>query len=142
MRSGSHCAAQGRNGSGGVKPSLEEQRHESGKQDTPAVKAETRTAHSIRFLAPEWNRIRAFAEDRGLAAPEFVRFAALAAIEDGAGEWAGRLAPLIERTFRATYMLAGRMRSEMLDAGRGEELDALIRAARELQDELTGDASE
>ena len=114
-------------------------------KDTPAVeagKAETRTAHSIRFLDPEWDRIRAFAEDRGLAAPEFVRFAALAAIEDGAGEWAGRLAPLVERTFRATCMLAGRMRSEMLDAGRGEELDALIRAARELQDELTGAASE
>ena len=114
-------------------------------RDVPAVeagKAETRTAHSIRFLDPEWDRIRAFAEDRGLAPPEFVRFATLAAIEDGAGERAGGLAPLIERTFRATYMLAGRMRAEMLDAGRGGELDALIRAARELQDELTGAASE
>ena len=113
--------------------------------DIPAVeagKAETRTAHSIRFLDTEWDRIKAFAEDRGLAPPEFVRFAALAAIEDGARDPAGRLAPLIERTFRATYMLAGRMRDEMLDAGRGEELDALIRAARELQDELTGAASE
>ena len=30
----------------------------------------------------------------------------------------------------------------MLDAGRGGELDALIRAARELQDELTDNASE
>ena len=105
-------------------------------------KAETRTAHSIRFLDTEWDRIKAFAEGRGLAPPEFVRFAALAAIEDSAGDPAGRLAPLIERTFRATYMLASRMRDEMLDAGRGEELDALIRAARELQDELTGAASE
>ena len=112
--------------------------------DIPAVeagKAETRTAHSIRFLDPEWDRIKAFAEGRGLAPPEFVRFAALAAIEDGAGDPAGRLAPLIEGTFRATYMLASRMRDEMLDAGRGEELDALIRTARELQDELTGAAS-
>ena len=107
-----------------------------------AGKAETRTAHSIRFLDTEWDRIKAFAEDRGLAPPEFVRFAALAAIEDGAGSPAGRLAPLIEVTFRATYMLASRMRDEMLNAGRGEELDVLIRAARELQDELTGSASE
>jgi len=67
--------------------------------------------------------------------------AALAAVEDGVGDLAGRLAPLIERTFRATYMLASRMRDEMLDAGRSEELDALIRAARELQDELTDAAS-
>lgn len=111
-------------------------------QAVEAGKAETRTPHSIRFLDPEWDRIKAFAEDRGLAPPEFVRFAALAAIEDGAGDLAGRLAPLIERTFRATYMLASRMRDEMLDAGRGEELDALIRTARELQDELTGAASE
>ena len=113
--------------------------------DTAAVeagKAETRTAHSIRFLDMEWERIKAFAEDRGLAPPEFVRFAALAAIEDGAGDPAGRLAPLIERTFRATYMMASRMRDEMLDGGRGEELDALIRAARELQHELTGVAPE
>lgn len=107
-----------------------------------AAKAETRAAHSIRFLDPEWDRIKAFAEDRGLAPPEFVRFAALAAIEDGARGPAGGLAPLIERTFRATYMLAGRMRDEMLGAGRGQELDALIRAARELQDELTGAAPE
>ena len=113
--------------------------------DIPAVdagKAETRTAHSIRFLDTEWDRIKAFAEDRGLAPPEFVRFAALAAIEDGAGGSAGRLAPLIEITFRAAYMLAGRMRDEMLDRGRGEELDALVRAARELQHELTGVAPE
>ena len=114
-------------------------------KDIPAVeagKAETRTPHSIRFLDPEWDRIKAFAEGRGLAAPEFVRFAALAAIRDGAGDPADRLAPLIERTFRATYMLATRMRDEMLDAGRGGEMDALIRTARELQDELTGAASE
>ncbi len=111
----------------------------------PAVeagKAETRTAHSIRFLDTEWDRIKAFAEGRGLAPPEFVRFAALAMIEDGARGTAGRFAPLIEVTFRATYMLASRMREEMLDAGRSEELDALIRTARELQDELTGAASE
>lgn len=113
--------------------------------NTPAVdvgKAETRTAHSIRFLDPEWERIKAFADERGLAPPEFVRFAALAAIADGAGGSAGRLAPLIEVTFRATYMLATRMRDDMLDAGCGEELEALIRAARELQDKLTGAAPE
>ena len=44
-------------------------------------------------------------------------------------------------TFRATYVMATRMRGEMLDAGRGEELDALIAAARKLQEEALGGAS-
>ena len=46
------------------------------------------------------------------------------------------LAPLIERTFRYTYMLATRMRDDMADGGLTEELDQLINEARELQDSL------
>ena len=107
-----------------------------------AGRAEKRTPHSIRFLDPEWERIKAFAQDRGLAPPEFVRFAALAAIGDGAGGSAGRLGPLIEMTFRATYIMATKMREEMHDAGRERELDELVAAARELQDKLTGGASD
>ena len=108
-----------------------------------AGKAEKRTPRSIRFYDPEWERIESFAEKRGVAAAEFVRFAALAAIEDGSGVSPGpdprdRLAPLIEMTFRATYILATQMRDEMLDAGREEELDALVAAARKLQDEMLG----
>ena len=69
-------------------------------------RAEKRSPHSIRFLDPEWERIEAYAETRGLTGPEFVRFAALAAMEaapprSAAGD---RLAPLIEMTFRATYI--------------------------------------
>ena len=76
----------------------------------------------------------------GLAAAEFVRFAALAAIEEGAssGREAERLATLMERTFRYAYMMTTKMRDEMLEAGQGEELDALVDAARALQDELLG----
>ena len=77
-----------------------------------------RQPHSIRFLEPEWERIEVFAEARGLTAPEFVRFATLAAVADE-GNSAVRLVPLIERTFRTTYILASRLRNEMLDrAGR------------------------
>ncbi len=100
-----------------------------------------RWPHSIRFLEPEWERIEAFAEARGLTAPEFVRFATLAAVADG-GNSVARLAPLIERTFRTTYIMASRLRNEMLDAGEQEELDALIAAARGLQDELLDGASD
>ena len=111
-----------------------------------AGKAEKRTPRSIRFYDPEWERIEAFADKRGVAAAEFVRFAALAAIEGGSEAPPGcgprdRLAPLIEMTFRATYIVATKMRDEMLDAGRKEELDELVAAARGLQDEILGGAS-
>ena len=99
-----------------------------------AGKAERRTPHTIRFLEPEWQRVEAFADRRGLTGPEFVRFATLAAMEDGTP--GGRLAPLIERTFRYAYMIATRMRDDMRGAGQDEELESLIRAARELQDEM------
>ena len=104
-------------------------------------RTEKRTPRSIRFHDPEWERIEAFAERRGMAAAEFVRFAALAAIEGGAAadEDGGRLAPLIERTFRYTYMMATRMRDDMRGAGQGEDVEALIRAARELQNGLLAD---
>ena len=50
-----------------------------------------RRARSIRFFDPEWNRIETFARNCGLTAVEFVRFATLAAIEDG-GVGGGRAA--------------------------------------------------
>ena len=108
-----------------------------------AGKAEKRTPRSIRFHDLEWERIEAFAGKRGMAPAEFVRFAALDAIEGGtaADEVGERLALLIERTFRYTYMMATKMRDEMRDAGRGEEMEAFIGAARTLQDQLLGGVS-
>ena len=52
------------------------------------------------------------------------------------------LAPLIERTFRYAYVLATLKRDEMVDEGRGAEVEALVKAARELQDSVRGRASE
>ena len=116
---------------------------EGGMAAAVAGKGEKRTPRSIRFHDPEWERIEAFAEARGVAAAEFVRFAALDAIEGSGevGENGDRLGPLIERTFRYSYMLATRMREEMLADGRGEELEALIERARGLQDGLLGGTS-
>ena len=115
-----------------------------GRETAETGKAEKRTPRSIRFHDPEWERIEAYAALRGIAAAEFVRFAALAAVEEtasGAGQ-ARRLDPLIERTFRYSYMIATRMRDEMLAEGGDEELDALVGSARELQDRLLGGSSE
>ena len=50
-----------------------------------------------------------------------------------------RLAPLIEMTFRGIYIVATKLRGELLEAGREEELDELVAAARALQDEIQGE---
>ena len=82
---------------------------------------------------PDWNRIEAFAEARGLSPSEFVRNTALAALADGHGGPDARLVPLIETTFLATHILVSRLRKQMLGAGEQDELDAMIAAARALQ---------
>ena len=100
-----------------------------------------RRPHSVRFLDPEWERIEAFAEARGFTGLEFVRYAALAAVAEG-GEATGRLAPLIETTFRATHIMVTKMRDDMVEAGRLAELEELIQAARALQENLLRGKSE
>ncbi len=102
-----------------------------------AGKAEKRAPRSIRFRDAEWERIEHCAGRHSMAAAEFVRYAALAAVEGGSGGCA-RLAPLIERTFRAAHIMVTKMRSDMLDEGREEELDGLVAGAREYQDRLLG----
>ena len=51
------------------------------------------------------------------------------------------LVPFIERTFRYTYMLATKMRDDMLADEKGAELEHLINEARALQDSLTSGVS-
>ena len=102
-----------------------------------AGKAEKRRPRSIRFHDVEWERIEACAEKHSLAAAEFVRFAALSAVEAGP-DTAARLAPLIETTFRAAHIMVTKMRTDMLDEDRGDELDELVAGARAQQDRLLG----
>ena len=59
-------------------------------------------------------------------------------ISDAAATAPLKLAPLIESTFRASYILVQKVREEMLDAGEDEALESLIADARERQDELLG----
>ncbi len=46
------------------------------------------------------------------------------------------LVPLIARTFRYTYMLATRMREDLIHDGQGDKLDYVIEEACKLQDTL------
>ena len=109
-----------------------------------AGKAEKRTPRSIRFYDTEWERIEAFADEAwclrprsSSGSPRSPRSRAVPGRRRGSVSGDG-LAPLIEMTFRATYIMATKMRDEMLDAGRKEELDELVAAARGLQDEILG----
>lgn len=109
---------------------------------TAEGKAPTRRAHSIRFLEPEWERIEAYAGDRGLTPSEFVRFATLAAVGEGGGVSLARLDPLVRTTFRATYMMMSKLSEDLIGAGEEEKLEALIADAEEVQRKMLGGDSD
>ena len=102
-----------------------------------------RKNRGIRFSDPEWEEVKQAAQTSGITPAEFVRDRILHLLRNpGAPASAAvpaHLAPLVERTFRYTYMLATRMRDEMIAAGHGEQLDALINEARGLQESLLRD---
>lgn len=105
--------------------------------------AVARKNRGVRFSDSEWDEVREAAQADGVTPAEFVRERILAITRDRADTDAtadpASLAPLIERTFRYTWMLATLKRDELVQAGRGEEMEKLVRAARELQDKLLKD---
>ena len=114
---------------------------DAGKQ----AQAVARKNRGIRFSDPEWEEVREAAQDRGITPAEFVRERILEIVRrpeaPARASIPTDLAPLIERTFRYTYMLATKMRADMIDAGDGEALDELVAEARALQDSLLGTSS-
>ena len=99
-----------------------------------------RKPRAIRFSDSEWDEVKKAAEDRGVPAAEYVRETILYAARNPAaiGSYAipADLAPLIERTFRYTYMLATKMREALIHDGEDDKLEYLIKEARKLQDTL------
>ena len=110
--------------------------------ETGDAQSEKRWPHTIRFTEPEWERIEAFAGARGLSASAFVRYATLAAVEAPRGTVPGKLAPLIEATYRYVFFLATCKRVEMKAAGQNKALESVIGMTREAQAELQDPASE
>ena len=100
--------------------------------------ADPRKSRTVRFTDSEWDEVRTAAEAHGLPAAEFVRERMLAVARAPSAD----LAPLIERTFRYTYMIATKMRDDMDREGRAEEMEKLIDDARKLQDSLRDGAGE
>ena len=89
---------------------------------------------------PNGRRSREAAQTRGITPAEFVRERVLDLVRNPSATAPvaipADLVPLIERTFRYTYMLATRMRDDLTGAGQNEQLETLIAEARRLQDEL------
>ena len=105
-----------------------------------------RTPRSIRFSDSEWATVEQAAKDRGMTAAELVRHAAMSLADgkliNGGIAFTPGHATLLERIFRTTYILATLKRDEMVHEGRGNEMDTMVKAARELQTSLLSDISE
>ena len=118
--------------------------HESG--DGPAAnQGGARRTRGIRFSDSEWEEVKAAAELHDVPAAEFVRKKILdiarGRADAGADAIPASLTPLIERTFRCTWMLVTHKRDELIREGRGEEMEKLAETAQELQSQLQGGAS-
>ncbi len=106
--------------------------------------SDVRKTRGIRFSGSEWDEIKTAAETHGIPVGEFVRERILAIARSGPNSDlpatpVGDLAPLIERTFRYSYILATKMRDDMILQGREEEMEKLIADARKVQASLRND---
>ena len=105
-----------------------------------------RKPRGIRFSDSEWDEVKTAAQNHGVPAAEYVRDRILDIARHpttvGSATIPADLVPLIERTFRYTYMLATKMRDDMIDDGQGEVLENLVAEARKLQDSLRTGRSE
>ena len=108
--------------------------------------SDTRTPRAIRFSDSEWDEVKMEAAERGIPAAEFVRDSALGVARNTNGANPATIPSgimaLIERIYRSTYIIATLKRDEMTRDGRGEELDKIIKTARETQAKILKDASE
>ena len=99
--------------------------------------SDRRSPHSIRFSGAEWQLIEKAADDIDISSATFTRNAALRAArhrEDMASDaLPSGVMELIKRTYLSTYIISTLKRDELIREGRREELDRIIKTARETQ---------
>ena len=99
-----------------------------------------RKNRGVRFSDAEWEEVREAARTDGVTPAEFIREKILALVrnrEDAASvSLPAHLVPLIERTFRYTYVMATKMHGDMIDDGERGRLEHLVEEARKLQHTL------
>ena len=126
---------------------MTENRIKTDETDANANEKDTvpRTPRSIRFSDSEWTAVEQAAKDRGMTAAVLVRHAAMSLAEGRLATDCTTPAPgiaaQIERIYRGVYLLSTLKRDEMLREGQKEELDRVMKDARNSQAALPGDAS-
>lgn len=126
---------------------MTENRIKTDETDANANEKDTvpRTPRSIRFSDSEWTAVEQAAKDRGMTAAVLVRHAAMGLAEGRLATDCATPAPgiaaQIERIYRGVYLLSTLKRDEMLREGQKEELDRVMKDARNSQAVLLGDAS-
>ncbi len=104
-----------------------------------------RTSRTIRFSDPEWERVEIAARRSGATAAEFIRNAALALAGEETGVDPGPIpsgtSAMIERIYRGVYLLSTLKRDELVLEGRKNELDRVMKDARESQAAFLDDTS-
>ena len=104
-----------------------------------------RAKRSVRFSDHEWEQIQKAAAERALTPSEYVRTAALNAVDGAAGADMAALSPalveIIKLTHRSAYILSTLKRDEMIRDGRAREMDEMVRAARNAQADILASGS-
>ena len=113
--------------------------------DTEEKQSQARTSRTIRFSDPEWERVEIAARKHGATAAEFIRNAALALAGEENGVDSGPIpsgtSALIERIYRGVYLLSTLKRDELVREGRKNELDRVMKDARDSQAAFLNDTS-
>jgi len=99
-----------------------------------------RKNRGVRFSDAEWEEVREAAQTDGITPAEFVRENILALVRNqkaaASVSLPAHLVPIIERTFRYTYIMATKMYDNMIDDRERERLEHLAEEARKLQNTL------
>ena len=107
--------------------------------------AAPRKSRTVRFSDSEWKQVETAAKERAMPAAQFVRRAALRLSGTDPTPDSANLPPeivaLIESTYRYAYIAATLKRDELIREQRGDEVNAVVRAARESQTLLLNQAS-
>ena len=105
------------------------------KAGTAEEPSDRRSPHSIRFSGAEWQLIEKAADDIDISPATFTRNAALKAArnrEDMASDaLPSGVMELIKRTYLSTYIISTLKRDELIREARRDELDRIIKTARE-----------
>ena len=111
-----------------------------------ARSADSRTPRTIRFTDSEWAKVSRAAAAANISTATFARNAVLNAIAEPAAASGSALPPgileLVKRTYRSAYILSTLKRDDMIREGRQEQLEQTVRAARDAEAQVLGDASE